>query len=92
MDPYKLRERLKKDVPTVGIFPILTNPDYSEEEYQEILKDQLQIKHDLDTGKVRKVPVFTYEEKQLGRDKLYEKGWYKPKTVELPESILRNDN
>ena len=79
MNPYKLRERLKKDVPTVGIFPVLTNPDY-------------RIKHDLETGKVRKVPAFTYEEKQLGLDKLYEKGWYKPKMIELPESILRNDD
>ena len=40
MNPYKLRERLKKDVPTVGIFPVLTNPDYSEEEYQEILQEK----------------------------------------------------
>lgn len=47
MTPYELRERLKRDVPEVTIYPILTNPYYSEEEYQDVLKDQLKPKKTL---------------------------------------------
>ena len=47
MTPYELRERLKRDVPEVTIYPILTNPYYSEEKYQDVLKDQLKLKKTL---------------------------------------------
>ena len=36
MTPYELRERLKRDVPEVTIYPILANPYYSEEKYQDV--------------------------------------------------------
>lgn len=58
MTPYELRERLKRDIPEVTIYPILTNPYYSEEEYQDVLKDQLKLKKDIETDNMVTLPYF----------------------------------
>ena len=63
MTPYELRERLKRDVPEVTIYPILTNPYYSEEKYQDVLKDQLKLKN-IETDNMVTLPCF------LGRKEL----------------------
>ncbi|OSH07833.1 hypothetical protein [Enterococcus faecalis] len=81
MTPYELRERLKRDVPEVTIYPILANPYYSEEKYQDVLKDQLKLKKDIETDNMVTLPLFSWEEKELKMDQFYEKGWYKPKLI-----------
>lgn len=92
MSPYELRERLKKEVPEVKIYPILTKFSYSEEEYQEELKNQLDLKKDIEAGNVISRPVYTWQEKELKMDKFYEKGWYKPKFYTLPKSMFRSED
>lgn len=92
MTPYELRERLKRDVPEVTIYPILTNPYYSEEEYQDVLKDQLKLKKDIETDNMVTLPLFSWKEKKLKMDKFYEKGWYKPKLYTLPKSMFRSEH
>ncbi|AAO81209.1 hypothetical protein [Enterococcus faecalis] len=92
MTPYELRERLKRDVPEVTIYPILTNPYYSEEEYQDVLKDQLKLKKDIETDNMVTLPLFSWKEKELKMDKFYEKGWYKPKLYTLPKSMFRSED
>lgn len=90
MTPYELRYRLKLDVPEVEIYPILINDDYSEEEYQEVLHDQLKMKRDFETGNIIKYPLFSWEEKELGMERFYKKGWFKPKMIDLPKSMFRS--
>ncbi len=92
MTPYELRKRLIKEVPEVKIYPILTKVDYSEEEYQKELKDQLRLKEDLETGNMVTMPLFSWAEKELKMDKFYEKGWYKPKLYTLPKSMFRSED
>lgn len=92
MTPFELRERLKNEVPEVKIYPILTKFNYSEEEYQEELKNQLALKHDIEAGNVITRPLYTWQEKELKMDKFYEKGWYKPKFYTLPKSMFRSED
>lgn len=92
MTPYELRERLIKEVPEVKIYPILTNADYSEDEYQKELEDQLRLKEDIENGNMVTMPLFSWKEKELKMDKFYEKGWYKPKLYTLPKSMFRSDD
>lgn len=92
MTPYELRERLKRDVPEVTIYPILTNPYYSEKEYQDVLKDQLKLKKDIETDNMVTLPLFSWKEKELKMDKFYEKSWYKPKLYTLPKSMFRSED
>ena len=92
MSPNELRERLMKEVPEVKIYPILTKFSYSEEEYQEELKNQLDLKKDIEAGNVISRPVYTWQEKELKMDKFYEKGWYKPKFYTLPKSMFRSED
>ncbi|EKK0951153.1 hypothetical protein PKB68_002318 [Enterococcus faecalis] len=56
MTPYELRERLKRDVPEVTIYPILTNAYYSEDEYQEVLEKQLKLKDDIENENMVTLP------------------------------------
>lgn len=92
MTPYELRERLIKDVPEVKIYPILTNPDYTEEEYLEELRKQLQVKDDIENNRYTTVPVWSYEEIQAGLNKEYEKGNYTPtEFMTFPASLIRSD-
>ncbi|MFC0738938.1 hypothetical protein ACE4ZD_008225 [Enterococcus faecalis] len=92
MTPYELRERLKKDVPEVTIYPILTNAYYSEKEYQEVLEKQLKLKYDIEKENMVTLPLFSWKEKELKMDKFYEKGWYKPKLYTLPKSMFRSED
>lgn len=92
MTPYELRERLKKDVPEVTIYPILTNAYYSEKEYQEVLEKQLKLKYDIEKENMVTLPLFSRKEKELKMDKFYEKGWYKPKLYTLPKSMFRSED
>lgn len=92
MTPYELRERLKRDVPEVTIYPILTNAYYSEDEYQEVLEKQLQLKDDIEKENMITLPLFSWKEKELKMDKFYEKGWYKPKLYTLPKSMFRSED
>ncbi len=92
MTPYELRERLKKDVPEVTIYPILTNSYYSEKEYQEVLEKQLKLKYDIEKENMVTLPLFSWKEKELKMDKFYEKGWYKPKLYTLPKSMFRSED
>lgn len=92
MPPYELIERLKKEVPEGKIYPILTKFSYSEEEYQKELKNQLDLKKDIEAGNVISRPVYTWQEKELKMDKFYEKGWYKPKFYTLPKSMFRSED
>ena len=92
MTPYELRERLKKDVPEVKIYPILTNAYYSEKEYQEVLEKQLKLKYDIEKENMVTLPLFSRKEKELKMDKFYEKGWYKPKLYTLPKSMFRSED
>lgn len=92
MTPYELRERLKKDVPEVTIYPILTNAYYSEKEYQEVLEKQLKLKYDFEKENMVTLPLFSWKEKELKMDKFYEKGWYKPKLYTLPKSMFRSED
>lgn len=92
MTPYELRERLKKDVPEVTIYPILTNAYYSEKEYQEVLEKQLKLKYDIEKENMVTLPIFSWKEKELKMDKFYEKGWYKPKLYTLPKSMFRSED
>ncbi|EFE17675.1 TPA: hypothetical protein RHK09_001801 [Enterococcus faecalis] len=92
MTPYELRERLKKDVPEVKIYPILTNAYYSEKEYQEVLEKQLKLKYDIEKENMVTLPLFSWKEKELKMDKFYEKGWYKPKLYTLPKSMFRSED
>lgn len=92
MTPYELRERLKKDVPEVKIYPILTNAYYSEKEYQEVLEKQLKLKYDNEKENMVTLPLFSWKEKELKMDKFYEKGWYKPKLYTLPKSMFRSED
>lgn len=89
MTPYEIRDQLKKEVPEVGIFPILTNELYSEEEYQEVLKNQLKLKKDIETGNMKKMPIYTWEQKELRMEEFYEKGWF---MVELPKSMFGGES
>ncbi|EKL7634290.1 hypothetical protein PSN97_002696, partial [Enterococcus faecalis] len=89
---YELRERLKKDVPEVKIYPILTNAYYSEKEYQEVLEKQLKLKYDIEKENMVTLPLFSWKEKELKMDKFYEKGWYKPKLYTLPKSMFRSED
>ncbi|EHV2875971.1 hypothetical protein K0I71_002722, partial [Enterococcus faecalis] len=88
----ELRERLKKDVPEVKIYPILTNAYYSEKEYQEVLEKQLKLKYDIEKENMVTLPLFSWKEKELKMDKFYEKGWYKPKLYTLPKSMFRSED
>ena len=90
MTPYELRDRLRRDVPEVQIYPILTNEYYSEEEYQDVLLKQLKMKEDIETGNMVTIPLFSQQEKELKMDKFYEKGWYKPELHSLPKSMFRS--
>ncbi len=92
MTPYELRERLKKDVPEVKIYPILTNAYYIEKEYQEVLEKQLKLKYDIEKENMVTLPLFSWKEKELKMDKFYEKGWYKPKLYTLPKSMFRSED
>ncbi|HAP5237395.1 TPA: hypothetical protein IUZ34_002154 [Enterococcus faecalis] len=92
MTPYELRERLKKDVPEVKIYPILTNAYYSEKEYQEVLEKQLKLKYDIEKENMVTLPLFSWKEKELKMGKFYEKGWYKPKLYTLPKSMFRSED
>ncbi|HAP3854213.1 TPA: hypothetical protein IUU01_000653 [Enterococcus faecalis] len=92
MTPYELRERLKKDVPEVTIYPILTNAYYSEKEYQEVLEKQLKLKYDIEKENMVTLPLFSWKEKELKMDKFYEKGRYKPKLYTLPKSMFRSED
>lgn len=92
MTPYELRERLKKDVPEVTIYPILTNAYYSEKEYQVVLEKQLKLKYDIEKENMVTLPLFSWKEKELKMDKFYEKGWYKPKLYTLPKSMFRSED
>lgn len=92
MTPYELRERLKKDVTEVTIYPILTNAYYSEKEYQEVLEKQLKLNYDIEKENMVTLPLFSWKEKELKMDKFYEKGWYKPKLYTLPKSMFRSED
>lgn len=82
-----------EDVPEVEIYPILTNYDYTEEEYQEELRKQLIVKDDIENNRYRIVPVWSYAEMKAGLDKEYEKGNYAPeKFMRFPASLISSDN
>lgn len=91
MDPFELRERLMKEVPEVNLFPILTASYYSEEQYQEVKKNQLKLKKEIEDNKLIHVPYFSFEEKKLRMEEFYDKGWYKPKTFAVPKSLFEEE-